>query len=690
MEHPVDARAAKRVLLVGRIAFVWAVLIVARLAYLQVYRHEDFQRAARNQHQHQLEIPADRGEVLDATGRPLAISVRTESVVVNPQRIKDPDFFASMLAGPLSLDAKELAAKVREYQERSGKKGRGRGFLRVKRHITADEKYRLQPLQRTFPFEIVRDQRREYPLGVTAAHVIGSLDAEGNGNAGIEQKLNTELTGKPGLMTVLTGSQQDSYVSWVSQESVQGMNLQLSVNSIIQADAEDFLAEGVAEGMASSGSVVVMDPQTGGILALANYPNFDPRHEVPTEKEAAARHSNIAVQIPSEPGSVMKMITVTMGIDSGKFQPETPIYCENGSFPRPNRRPIHDLHGMGLIDTATVLIKSSNIGVAKISIAAGPKMLYEYLKKFGIGDRTGIELPAETRGILRRQECDGKSDRNCWDAASHEYIAFGHEVAATGVQLARAVCVIANGGMLVQPHLVVKKTRPREDGKLETVPVDFSAPKRVIKPETTFTIRRIMERVILEGTGRRAAVPGYSSGGKTGSAEINENGVWLKHLHNSAFIGFAPVINPRVVVVVTLNRTPKQGGIAAAPVFSKVTQTALRVLQVPKDRPETDEGPKKPQLLETNELPENRIAQVAPAPAAPPAPVLPPPPSPLLFGPKVPDFRGKAVLAVLRESAALGLPVEIVGRGKAKVQKPEPGTILPNGGRVQVEFTSAP
>ncbi|WP_321472452.1 penicillin-binding protein [uncultured Paludibaculum sp.] len=702
MEIPVGDKASKRVILVGRIVFIWSIAIAGRLGYLQVYKHDDFVKAARAQHQHKIRIPADRGEILDRRGIPLAISVRTESVVVNPQRVADPQFFSAILAPALDLDSKELASKIAEYQDRATSKGRSRGFLMIKRHLSEEEKYRLQPLKRTLPIEILPDHMREYPNGLTGAHVIGSLDSEGNGNAGLEQKLNTEMQGKPGKMMVLTGSRQDSYVSWVSEESVQGTNLTLSIDRVIQHDAEAFLEQGVKEGSAASGTVIVMDPQTGEVLALANYPTFDPRHEQPTPEEAEARHKNIAVQIPCEPGSVMKMITVTMGIDSGRFTPQSPIFCENGSFARPGRRAIHDLHRMGQMDVAGVLIKSSNIGVAKISIASGPKTLYDYLKRFGIGDRTGIELPAESRGLLRHLEPRDAKDKWIWTPSSHEYIAFGHEVGATALQLARAVSVIANGGLLVHPHLILKKTRATDDGRVENVPLDIKPPVRVIRAETAFTIRRIMESVVEEGTGRRAAVPGYSSGGKTGSAEIFENGAWERNRHNSSFIGFAPVTNPKIVVVVTLNRTPKQGGIAAAPVFSKVSETALRVLQVPKDRPESDVQPKQPTPAETDELPENRMAKAealkkekeakeelerqAKLDGQEPEKT---PYSPLLVGPQVPDFRGMPVVAVLRVSATKGLPVEIVGRGKARVQKPAPGSILAAGERIQVEFSAA-
>lgn len=682
METSAEVKATKRALLVGRIAFAWAVVIVARLLYLQVVKHEDFVQAAKSQQKHTVEIPALRGELLARDGTPLAISIRTESAVVNPMRVKDAEFFATMVGPVVGLDRRELAAALKERKE---KKARGRGFLMIKRHLNAEERERLGYLRRTFPIEIMEDARREYPNGMVGAHVVGSISAEGNGNAGLEQKLNSELKGKPGKMVVLTGSRQDNYLTWVTEESVQGVNLTLSLDRVIQHDAEKYLAEAVQETSAAGGTALAMDPQTGEVLALANYPFFDPRHETPTKAEAEVRHKNIAVQIPCEPGSVMKMITVTMGIDTGKFTPESTIYCENGAFPRPKRRPIHDHGRYGTLDVAGVLIKSSNIGVAKISLTVGPKPLYEYLKKFGIGDRTGIELPAESRGLLWPLECRGKGP--CWTPASHEYIAFGHEVAATAVQLGRAVSVIANGGLLVQPHLVVKKTRPGVDGKEEALPLPGRKPQRVLRPETCFTIRRLMERVVVEGTGRAAAIPGYSAGGKTGSAEIFENGAW-QNRHNSSFIGFAPVTNPRVVVVVTLNRTPKLGGVAAAPVFRKVTETALRVLQVPKDRPETDVVVKSPapEMGGAEKIKEEK----PPAQAEPGETKEEAAPSPLLTGPKVPDFRGKTLLAVLRESAERGMEVETSGQGMAREQQPAPGAILPRGARVRVRFSVTP
>lgn len=697
MEQPVDARAARRVIFLGRLGIFWAALVLVKLIQLQVIDHEEFKKKAESQHHHSFPIPADRGEILDRTGHPLGISIRTKSAVINPQRVSNPEFFAGLVAPIVGWNPTDLEARIAELQGRGRGQGGSRGYLLLKRHINEDEEQRLRRLPFNF-VEIHRDSRREYPNGETAAHVVGSVDINNNGNSGLEQKLNEELKGETGRMRALTDSLLSPYYSWVEKESEQGTNLTLTLHNVIQHDVEKLLADGVAESGAKTGTAVVMDPRNGEILALANYPNFNPQEEIQGTAEqrrlALEKRKNIAVTAPCEPGSVMKMITVTMGLDSGRFTPESPIYCENGSFPRPGRKPIRDVHGYGSLTLGGVLVKSSNIGVAKVSLTVGPRTLWEYLKKFGMGERTNIELPGESRGMLKKQECAGRGDTNCWTASSHEYIAFGHEISATAVQLARATSVIANGGMLVSPHVVMKKERQRMNGTVEVLPASHEEPHRVLRAETAFTVRRIMQQVVTEGTGRRAKIPGYTSGGKTGSAEVFENGAWNRHKHNSSFIGFAPVANPRVVVVVTLNGTPKQGGTVAAPVFSKVALSALRVLQVPKDAPETDIAPAvqfaNQQAHEEGamemvalKLPEPKEAKSAQPSAGTEQPAF----DGLLSGPRVPDFRGKPVVSVLRESAALGLPVEIVGTGVARGQRPAPGTVLPEGGRIQVEFS---
>jgi cell division protein FtsI (penicillin-binding protein 3) len=687
MAIQVEAKSARRAIWIGRLTFLWAVAIVVRLVVLQVVKHDDYVAIARNQHERLVPIRATRGEIVDRTGHPLALSIRTQSVVINPRRVVDTKFFAGAVAPVLGIPAPEIEKQVEERKQRPVG-APGRSYMVLKRHVSDEEVLRLKRLP--FPYiESVPDSRRDYPNGTLAAHVIGSLNREGNGNAGIEQKLNADLKGKPGTMRVLTDSLQERYISWIEKPAAEGANLTLTLDSAIQYEAERALAEGMEAASAKKATVLVMRPEDGAVLALANYPSFDPSEVIPDEpgaqKAALQRRLNIAVQEPCEPGSVMKMITVTMGLDTGKYTENTLINCENGRFPRPGRKPITDLHhGYGTIPLPMVLIKSSNIGVAKVAIDLGPRTLWNYLMKFGMGRKTGIELPGETGGILRRLECKGPNDHWCWGPNSHEYIAFGHEIAATAVQLARATAVVANGGYLVEPHLVEKKQRPRADGTMENLPVLREKPKRAIDGDTSIQLRKIMQRVVLEGTGKRAKVAGWSTGGKTGSAEMFVPGQGWVNRHNSSFIGFAPVANPKVVVVVTLNDTPRQGGAAAAPIFAKVASAALRILQVPMDVPETS-APETPEQVIASAPEKVEMLPGDPVKASEPeAPAVPP--SPLLAGPRVPDFRGLPLVAVMRRSSAVGVEVEVVGSGKAKRQNPAPGSVMPADGRVRVEF----
>ena len=696
MDNTDERMSQRRLRSVALITLLWALAIAGRLVQLQVVQHAELQRLAESQQHHIYQIPVVRGEIADRAGHLFAVSIPTESVVIDPRVVKDPAFFAGSVARTLGLDVDEVRHKIEELKNR---KGAARGFLLLKRHITPDEAEGLK----TLPFkaiEIVRDARREYPNGRVASHVVGSVDASGKGNCGVEQRLNADLSGRPGKIRVLTDSLRDPYVTEVSDPGEQAVNVKLTIHSVIQHAAETALREGVDASGARKGSAVVLDPATGEILALANFPDFDPGNPSPTQKEVDDR-LNIGVQEPGEPGSVMKMITMTMGLESGRFTPEAPlINCERGSFPRPGRKPIRDVHPHGILDPAHVLINSSNIGAAKIAIALGAPSLYDYLKKFGIGDLTHVELPGETGGILWPLECGAVNSKGkpmpCWSASSHEYIAFGHEVEATAVQLARAVAVIANGGLLVSPHVVLAEERPRSDGTVDRLPIERPPLKRVISADTAIQIRRMMQSVVIEGTGRRASIPGYTAGGKTGSAMLFDKDLkkWVNR-HNSSFIGFAPATNPRVVIVVTLNDTPQQGGIAAAPVFSRIGETALRVLQVPKDAPETEvhTAPGLPQREPAADVPAPSVPMrtvSAPEPAAAQPEANPEPQSAggrlYLTGKRVPDFRGKPVIAVLRESAELGVPVDYVGTGVARNQRPSPGRILPAGERVHIEF----
>ncbi len=444
---------------------------------------------------------------------------------------------------------------------------------------------------------------------------------------------------------------------------------------------------------AASGSTVVMDPHTGEILAMASYPVFDP-NQPPAPGEPPSARFDHPVSVAFEPGSVFKIVTLSAALETTNLRPETLINCGNGTI-KLFGRVIHESHhGWGTIPMADVLAHSSNIGAIQIGLKVGEKNLLDYVHKFGFGKITGIPLPAESSGMVR--------DLKHWGKTSIGSVSMGHEVSTTALQLAQACSVIANGGVLVRPRLILKRQRP--GGKVENEPAP--APQRVLKPETAIAMRQMMEGVVLRGTGRAARLAGYTSGGKTGSAQIFDlQTKHYTHVYNGSFVGFAPVTNPAVVIAVTLNGVKMFGGVVAAPVFKTVATETLRLLAVPKDIPEVEPPP----LADPEEADDLSIADMsappddleqlpappAVAPAAAPAPAQTVLPSVVtvagassvaVAGPAAPSFEGKTVRAVIEQSMAMGVQVEVVGSGVARQQAPPPGSPLNPGEKVRVLF----
>lgn len=685
MKKPESARSDKRVIWIGRLVFLWAAVIVAQLIRLQIIQYDEYRRIADRQQIHVLTEAPDRGSITDRTGHTLAVSERTRTAVINPQQVANPALFAEAVGDPLDLTPGQraaLAARIQQLQSIAAMRKAGQALspeqkkesvnqLVLARHIRPEQEDRLKKL----PFrglEVLRDTRRLYPNRTLAAHVVGTMGYEGEarmltGVAGIERKLDADLRGTPGILRALTDARQDRYITLPLKAGVPGANIVLTIDQVMQDAAEQALAAAVEKHHGKSGFLVAMDPRNGEVLALAVVPGFDPSVEKPSADEIEARR-NLIVSVPLEPGSVMKMITVAAGLDAGRVTAGDIIYCEAGAWSYGGRQTIHDLHKYGSLTVADVLRLSSNIGAAKIADRIGQKLMYDYMTRFGIGQPTGIESPGESPGLFKPM---GK-----WWTYSHHYMAFGHEVAMTPIQLARAVAVIANGGKLVTPTLVLRKEYvDPATGERRVQEPERPAPRQVLKSETAVLVQRLMYDVVETGTGKPAQVAGYTAGGKTGTAELIDprTGQYLKHRNAASFIGFAPVNDPRIVVAATVYDTSQKGGPAAGPVFSEVTRAALRVMNVPQDK------------IPARALAEAKPPEAAagPAPAPPTAPV---PDGRNLVGPRTPDFRGKTIPDVVRESASLGLEVRIIGEGRARRQQPGAGAILPAGSPVRVEF----
>jgi cell division protein FtsI (penicillin-binding protein 3) len=492
----------------------------------------------------------------------------------------------------------------------------------------------------------------------------------------------------------MTDVQQHAYASEIETKPVPGKDVTTSIDSRIQYAAEQAIAAAAQRTHARSGSVVVMNPRNGEVLALANWPTFDP-NEPPGPKQPLSCRNDLAITSPYEPGSVFKVVTLSAALETTSMHPGTMVNCGNGVL-RLGWRVIHEAHrGYGLLSMADVLAHSSNIGAIQIGLRVGPENMHKYMRQLGFGSQTGIPLPAESGGLVRRL--------SRWGNTSLASMAMGHEVSVTAMQLAQLASIVANGGLRIAPLLILKKQRPGGPGEVE----HGAKPVRVLRPETAITMRRMMEGVVIlpYGTGKRARLKGYTSGGKTGTAQIYDFATrQYTHRYNGSFIGFAPVTNPAIAIAVTLNGTngtAGYGGQAAAPVFHDVATAALRILDVPKDLPD-DEPEAKPEKGDVNDL---SIAGLDPELGAEfessvPETLVQGASTPLdqhflntagtqgerPAGTAVPDFQGKTVRDVIQTAAGAGMQVELIGHGVARAQAPPAGAMLPPGEKVRVLF----
>jgi cell division protein FtsI (penicillin-binding protein 3) len=667
-----EALATKRLRILARICLGWGVLAFLRLVDLQILQHGEYAHDATRQHVREVEIQAPRGSIYDRNGQPLAMSTPVESVCINPMRLADPVIAAELLSKLLDLDQGVLLTRIASAVDSR------RGFMWVKRKITPQEAAKLRSIGVDW-IEFRTESSRYYPKGPVLAHVLGSVDHDEKGNAGIELFLNKELEGKAGVMRTQADVHQNVFDQEMETEVEPGTNITLTIDERIQFMAERELAAAVKEHRARTGSLVAMDPRNGHILAMANYPSYDP-NIAPKQGESLDKRRNLAVTAPFEPGSVFKVITVATALETTRITPGSMFHCGNGRMTL-FRRVIRDAKPNGLLSVADIIAKSSNIGAIKVGLEVGSERLHDYIRRFGFGQKTGLPLPGESSGVLRPVRR--------WIPSSIGSVAMGHEISTTTLQLARACSVIANGGYLVKPVLVMRKERPG------SAPEKYTEAQRVqvIRPETAIKMRLMMERTVVKGTGWRAKPSGYSAGGKTGSAQIYDYEAHAyTHRYNGSFMGFAPVNDPKIVVVITLNGTQTGdrgfGGVVAAPVFRTVAGAALRFLEVPRD-PAEEAPPDEKDMP----VPDLAVAGVGQPPEPEeveyrPAIFLgPKPPAHLAYdGPKVPDFHGKSKRAVLEESFALGVRVEVAGVGIARSQDPPAGVALRRGERVRVQF----
>jgi cell division protein FtsI (penicillin-binding protein 3) len=676
---PPLTKSQERMLVTGLILLAWALIIVFRLFLFQVVGHAQFEKLAKRQQERLVPIPAQRGSLYDRNGNVLAISSASQIAIVNPKRIPNKGFAAALLARILRLNA----PKLQDYLEKAAVSKHHSGYSIIDPHVTGEQADALKSMNLDW-LEIHEGSVRNYPNGSVAAHVIGNVDGLGNGVAGVELKLNKVLGGTVGLRRVERDGKAVTYSSELLKAPVMGKNVGLTVDRELQYVAQEALKAAVVQNHADHGSLVAVNPRTGAILALENYPTYDPNdHLLPGEKPVG--REDLAAVAPFEPGSVFKIVTLSAALETTNLTPYSLINCGGGVM-RLYSRIIHDSHPHGVLSVEDVLAFSSNIGAIRIGQQIGNKNLYEYIRRFGFGRRTGVELPAEAPGMLRPLKR--------WQPTSIGSVPMGHEISVTSLQLAQMGSVIANGGFLVHPYLVAWEQEVNGPREL----VHHPAPVRVLKAQTASTMRMMMSRVMTEphGTGHHLHVIGYTLGGKTGTAQIYDYAHRVyTHRYNASFLGFAPLNDPQILVVVTVSGTTGEagyGGTAAGPAFVKLISSALNRLGVPRDVPEQVE-----ELIAKKEKTETRgdAEEDSDTVAGLDTPLTP---QELADArgrdsdidpntPRIPDFAGKTIRDVLEEATAAGIEVDMVGEGLARTQIPLPGAQLVPGEHVRVRFT---
>jgi cell division protein FtsI (penicillin-binding protein 3) len=705
-------RPRARIYLFVLLGFGWFGAVVVRLWELQVEEAERYLAMAAVQHEGEIILRATRGAIYDRMGEPLAVSTWVDSIFAltpEEQDLGDVEMKAGMLAPILHIDTETIEQKISK-----------RRFQWIKRLAEPGESARVRDLKlQGIHFE--KESKRYYPNGEIAAHILGAVGIDHSGQAGLENSFEELLRGKPGRQLVRFDAMRNSYESRTVEKPVAGSSLVLTIDKRIQSAAEAELARAISESHAKAGTVVVLEPQTGDVLAMANWPTFDPNERITvTGKEAVmdelARRSNYAVSHLIEPGSSFKVVTVAAALEEKLTHPDEMIDCQMGAI-YIGRRRIRDHKPYGLLSVSEIIARSSNVGAIKLGLRLEPERLHRYIRKFGYGDKTGVPLPGEISGLVRPPKQ--------WHPAAIGSVSIGQEIGVTALQLARAVSAIANGGMLVQPRLVQSVIDP--DGEEATVRVD--PPVRAISPGTAADMRLMMEQTILSGTARMARLTGYRAGGKTGTAQKidPETGAYSHSKYLSNFVAFAPFNNPRIVVVIAIDSPVGHyyGGLVAAPVFARLAPQALRYRDVapeediqsapmPKEIPvdlladfasddpalDGETGPRRNagMMMAAIDVPREAVWRPEPAeidqvivdPPAPETPVRQPAqlhPVALRVTDRVmPDLRGRGVRDVLSATHSLGLHLDMRGNGVVRQQSPPPGTPVVRGESVRVEF----
>jgi cell division protein FtsI (penicillin-binding protein 3) len=622
---------------VAKVFFLVLFVVAAGRAFqLQVLQGEKLKRLGERQHLKEWIVLPKRGAVMDRAGEPLALSLEAQSVYARPHRIHDSASVSKSLAKILNLDIVEVKQKLTSDKP----------FVWIKRQIGPQEAEQIQALSAD-GVGMFYEPHRYYPQGQLAGQVIGFVGRDSEGLEGLELHYNGYIRGETGSSVI----ERDALGRRVLVQGVEGLqippggDIHLTLDTSIQHLAEKELESTISKYRAKAGVAIVVDPLTGEVLALANYPSFDPNN---FSRQSSQQKRNRAVADSFEPGSTFKTILAAAALEEGVVGRDDLFYCEMGKYPYAGKV-IHDTHPYGWLPFSKILQVSSNIGFTKVAEKLKRERYFKYIEKFGFGQITGIDVPGEVSGLLRKPES--------WSAIDLATHAFGQGISATPMQMAMAYAAIANGGFLMRPYLVRRVVGPKGEVLLENQP---HVVRRVVSEKTSRLLASMLKEVTNEGgTGVMAKVEGFEVAGKTGTAQKADltNGGYAAAKRVGSFVGFVPADAPKLVALVLVDEPEVNvyGGVVAAPVFRNIARGALRQLAVAPQEPDLV-----PPAVGQAELPVRQAlrkeTEVADGSAA-----------------AVPDFVGLSLREAVAKARAMGVKVKMRGNGYVVQQWPAPG-----------------
>jgi len=614
--------------------FIIATLIIALFAMvsikaleLQVLDRERAFKIARKQHHGTSTLLPRRGEIFDRNGKKLAVNVDVKSIYANPKNVVDPKVTAKILSEKLDLPEEKIHKRVAS----------NKSFVWIKRLADSKPAEELQNSD-IKGLGFIPEPKRIYPNGTLMGQVIGFTDVDSIGIEGIEYRYDSSLIGKTRKITLKRDARGNKILSDLSEiqdidkDKTSGQDIVLTIDSQIQHIVERELKEGIEEMGGEKGMALIMNPETGEVLAMATYPFIDPNS---FSKYPVENRRNYPIWYAYEPGSTMKVFLAASALEEKKVNPNSKFNCENGRR-KIGSAVIKDVKPRGTLTVSEIVKYSSNIGASKIGELMGRDTYYKYLKKFGFGEKTSIGLPGESKGQLA-------SPRN-WGPIELATISFGQGVSVTSLQLVTALSAIANGGYLMKPYIIEKIVDPEGNIVTENKPEVVT---RVVSYDTSHQMKQILQSVVEDGTGKKAQIPGFSVAGKTGTAQIPnpKSGGYYSDRYIASFIGFTPVEDPKIVmaVVVEAPRKKTHGGSVAGPIFKNIAEKVLFHMDV---------SPQKE-----------------------------------LVGMKVmPDLSGMSVRDILKWSEEQGVKVDVKGSGYVSSQKPLPGDLIKEGMVCSIEL----